>query len=60
MKVVGLVLEVLKKIKIKNKNKKSTLQNGLSWREKISETRMTASFLKQDPNTRKVQKNAIY
>ena len=28
--------------------------------KKISETRMTASVLKQDPNTQKVQKNAKF
>ena len=29
-------------------------------KKKKTETRMTASILNQDPNTRKVQKNAIY
>ena len=45
---------------IRKSVKSGHIYNSLPQYEKKSEIRMTASILKQDPKTSKVQKNAIY
>ena len=47
-----------------NKNRKNSRKNNnnvlITIMKKKSETRMTSSVLKQDPNAQKVKRNAIY